>query len=106
MRRGRLKFRIATDGQALVKSLIGRDIATVEASEREKLVLATAEILTKRGLGLEAARFFARLAVEKGIPDADMQFVLLLSECLSQAEADLENQSVMNQVWANLAKAA
>ena len=60
--------------------------------------------LEGRGFGKSMAGYFARIVCDypAGISEADLRFVLILSECLGDAEAEIHNRQVFDQVFSNL----
>ena len=60
--------------------------------------------LVERGFGKPMAGYFARIVCDypAGISEADLRFVLILSECLGDAQAEIHNRQVLDQVFSNL----
>ena len=72
-----------------------------DSLELRKLVAANLE---QRGFGKPMSGYFARIACDysAGIIEADLRFSLILSECLGDAQTEIHNRKVMDQVFSNL----
>ena len=68
----------------------------------DTLKLEIAELLNKRGFDASGAKYWAQKMVAHGLKDADYQLSMLFYEVFTEAEINLHNRSVLNQVWANL----